>query len=98
MANASALLGTWRMLSWKKEFVATGNAVDALGPDPEGFITYTADGRRKLAEGPRRVVEPDANGHGEGGSGRNHGATLAAVLGGSPTSFEHIEQVSDVGR
>jgi hypothetical protein len=45
MANASALLGSWRMISWKKEFVATGKAGDALGPDPQGFITYTADGR-----------------------------------------------------
>jgi hypothetical protein len=58
MANASALLGTWRMLSWKKEFVATGNAVDALGPDPQGFITYTADGRVSVIVVPRDRPAP----------------------------------------
>ena len=39
------LLGTWTMLSWKKEAVATGETVDALGPDPVGYITYGSDGR-----------------------------------------------------
>ncbi len=58
MANASALLGTWRMISWKKEFVATGNAVDALGPDPQGFITYTADGRVSVIVVPRDRPAP----------------------------------------
>lgn len=58
MANASALLGTWRMISWKKEFIATGNAVDALGPDPQGFITYTADGRVSVIVVPRDRPAP----------------------------------------
>ena len=58
MANASALLGSWRMISWKKEFVATGNAVDALGPDPQGFITYTADGRVSVIVVPRDRPAP----------------------------------------
>jgi hypothetical protein len=58
MANASALLGSWRMVSWKKEFVATGKAVDALGPDPQGFITYTADGRVSVIVVPRDRPAP----------------------------------------
>jgi hypothetical protein len=58
MANASALLGTWKMISWKKEFVASGNAVDALGPDPQGFITYTADGRVSVIVVPRDRPAP----------------------------------------
>lgn len=40
-----ALLGTWRMLSWTREETATGRSSDAFGPNPRGFITYTADGR-----------------------------------------------------
>ncbi len=60
MANASALLGSWRMISWKKEFVATGKAVDALGPDPQGFITYTADGRVSVIVVPRDRPAPAA--------------------------------------
>jgi hypothetical protein len=39
------LAGTWRMVSWKRESVATGEQSDALGPDPVGFINYGADGR-----------------------------------------------------
>jgi hypothetical protein len=45
MADASALLGTWKMISWQRESVATGERADALGPDPLGFINYGADGR-----------------------------------------------------
>jgi hypothetical protein len=40
-----ALLGTWRMLGWTREEVASGRSSDAFGPNPRGFITYTADGR-----------------------------------------------------
>ena len=45
MAHLKDLLGTWTMLSWKKETIATGETVDAHGPDPVGYITYGADGR-----------------------------------------------------
>ena len=40
-----ALLGTRKMTSWKREIIATGGQLDALGPDPVGFINYGADGR-----------------------------------------------------
>lgn len=45
MTSSEAVLGTWRMLSWKREIVATGEQFDVLGPDPVGFINYGADGR-----------------------------------------------------
>lgn len=45
MIHTAAVVGTWRMLSWKREFVETGDRIDSLGPDPIGFVTYTADGR-----------------------------------------------------
>lgn len=45
MTNAAALLGTWRMLSWKRKFVASGEVTDAMGADPIGYICYHADGR-----------------------------------------------------
>jgi len=32
------LLGTWRMLGWRREVVATGEMTDVLGPEPCGFI------------------------------------------------------------
>ncbi len=45
MIHMATVAGTWRMLSWKREFVETGDQIDSLGPDPIGFVTYTADGR-----------------------------------------------------
>ncbi len=39
------LLGTWRMLSWKRVLVSSGEESDALGPNPFGYISYAPDGR-----------------------------------------------------
>ena len=39
------LVGTWRMLSWRRRLVATGEESDALGPNPFGYINYAQDGR-----------------------------------------------------
>lgn len=39
------LLGTWRMLSWKRTLVSTGEQSDAIGADPFGYINYAPDGR-----------------------------------------------------
>ena len=33
------------MLSWRREFADTGEQIDALGADPLGFVSYSADGR-----------------------------------------------------
>lgn len=45
MPDAAALIGSWRMISWTREVVATGEISDAMGPDPIGYIAYHADGR-----------------------------------------------------
>ena len=45
MADATRLLGTWNMVSWTREIVATGETSDAIGPNPIGYIAYHADGR-----------------------------------------------------
>src|SRR5262249_9954767 len=45
MVDTAALLGTWKMTSWKREIVATGETIDALGPDPIGYLNYGPDGR-----------------------------------------------------
>lgn len=39
------LVGTWRMLSWRRRLVASGEESDALGPHPFGYINYAPDGR-----------------------------------------------------
>jgi hypothetical protein len=45
MAKPEDLLGTWTMLSWQKQTVATGQTADAHGLNPIGYITYCPDGR-----------------------------------------------------
>ena len=45
MRDRSQLVGTWRMLTWRREFADAGERIDALGADPVGFISYGADGR-----------------------------------------------------
>jgi Lipocalin-like domain len=45
MNDTAMLLGTWKMISWKREIVATGDKTDALGPNPTGYINYGPDGR-----------------------------------------------------
>ncbi|TIU94412.1 MAG: lipocalin-like domain-containing protein [Mesorhizobium sp.] len=39
------LLGSWRMTSWVYEILETGEVLDALGQNPRGIISYSADGR-----------------------------------------------------
>jgi len=40
-----AIVGTWRMLAWKRKVVESGEVSDVLGPDPFGYINYAPDGR-----------------------------------------------------
>lgn len=42
---ASHLLGTWKLMSVIREEVPSGATIDLMGPNPQGFITYSADGR-----------------------------------------------------
>ncbi|MFD1344217.1 lipocalin-like domain-containing protein [Litorisediminicola beolgyonensis] len=45
MPDSELLIGSWRMLSWTRTAVSTGETRDALGPDPIGYIAYHRDGR-----------------------------------------------------
>jgi hypothetical protein len=48
MAPARAheeLYGTWQLVSWKRELLDTGEAVEAFGKAPRGFLNYGRDGR-----------------------------------------------------
>ncbi len=42
---ASHLLGTWKLISVIREEVPSGTIIDLMGPNPQGFITYSADSR-----------------------------------------------------
>ncbi len=60
MESTAALLGTWRMVSWTRTAIATGVTTDAMGPNPNGYIAYHADGRMMALVVDRRGREPAA--------------------------------------
>jgi hypothetical protein len=39
------ILGTWRILAWKRRLIESGKESDAFGPAPTGCINYSPDGR-----------------------------------------------------
>lgn len=39
------LYGTWRLVSYKRTLLATGETEDQMGKSPHGFINYGRDGR-----------------------------------------------------
>jgi hypothetical protein len=43
--NLAPLIGSWRLISTIATFVDTGERVETFGPDPEGRMVFTADGR-----------------------------------------------------
>ena len=44
-SGAGELLGVWRLVSAKAQTEDTGEALDLLGADPQGFIVFGPDGR-----------------------------------------------------
>ena len=45
LAGDSPLLGTWKLKSFVRQDVATGERRPALGEHPEGYLGYSPDGR-----------------------------------------------------
>jgi hypothetical protein len=45
MANVAALLGMWKMISWTRKVVSTGEISAAMGANPIRYIAYHANGR-----------------------------------------------------
>jgi hypothetical protein len=58
-----SIVGTWRLVSVVARPASGGEAVNAIGENPSGFLTYTSDGRMTaiLASGGRQhlsVADP----------------------------------------
>jgi hypothetical protein len=47
-AGEEDLYGTWRLVSYTSEIVATGEKIDTFGKAPRGFLSYTRDGRMSV--------------------------------------------------
>jgi hypothetical protein len=44
-ADPNDLIGPWRLKSFVRELADTGERYDQLGPNPDGVLTYSDDGR-----------------------------------------------------
>ena len=47
-AQVEQLYGTWRLVSWTREVVGTGERTDFFGKAPRGFLAYGRDGRMSV--------------------------------------------------
>jgi hypothetical protein len=61
-ADANSLLGTWRLKAFVREVTGTGERYNQLGDHPDGYISYTPDGRMMVffvsGDQPRPSSEP----------------------------------------
>jgi lipocalin-like protein len=61
-AGDNPLLGTWRLKSFVREVAGTGERYNQLGDRPDGYLSYSADGRMLVffvsEEQPRPRAEP----------------------------------------
>jgi hypothetical protein len=56
---ADELYGTWRLVSWKRTIVSTGETSDVFGKAPQGYIMYGRDGRMLCIITDKRPNVPD---------------------------------------
>src|SRR3979490_810805 len=67
-ADINAVLGTWRLQSYIREVLETGERYNQFGEEPDGYIGYSPDGRmyaiftRDDRVAPRDVVPTDEEG------------------------------------
>ena len=66
--DASQILGTWKLRSYVREVIATGQRHNQFGEDPDGYLGYAQDGRmyaiftRRDRVTPRDVVPTEEEG------------------------------------
>jgi len=64
LAAENPLLGTWKLKAWVRELTETGEKISPFGEHPDGYLSYSADGRiYAIATSDNRVkprnVSPD---------------------------------------
>ena len=45
LAGENPVLGTWKLKSMYREVIATGEKTKEMGEHPNGYLSYSADGR-----------------------------------------------------
>jgi hypothetical protein len=61
LAGDNPLPGTWKLQSWVREVTATGEKFDQMGEHPNGYLSYSADGRMYAIITADRIKPLDAN-------------------------------------
>jgi cytochrome c len=61
-SGENPVLGTWKLKSFVREVIATGEKINQFGEHPTGYLSYSADGRMyAIATSDSRVKPRDAN-------------------------------------
>jgi hypothetical protein len=55
---ASAIVGTWKLMSFARKELATGNTIRPFGERPSGHLIYTKDGTGAYVIGGGETPEP----------------------------------------
>jgi hypothetical protein len=63
MADAADLIGSWKLISFTRTSVETGDVTNALGDDPVGYIAYYPGGRMMAAVFSRDRPRPGGAGY-----------------------------------
>jgi Lipocalin-like domain len=62
LADENPVLGTWKLKSAFREVIATGEKINQFGEHPNGYISYSADGRMyAIVTADNRIKPRDAN-------------------------------------
>ena len=62
LAGENPILGTWKLKSFVREVTATGEKINQMGEHPNGYLSYSADGRMyAIITADNRVKPLEAN-------------------------------------
>ena len=45
VGTPDSILGTWKLQSWVREIIATGEREKFFGEKPDGYLSYSSDAR-----------------------------------------------------
>src|ERR1700675_2496336 len=55
------LVGTWKLKSFVREVLSTGERYNPMGEHPNGYLSFSADGRMyTIIKGDNRITQHDA--------------------------------------
>ena len=83
LAGENLLIGTWKLKSQVWTLTATGEKINQMGEHPNGYLSYSADGRMYAIITAETRVKPDAANPTDEQRVKLHKTMIAYVCGGS---------------